>query len=93
MHLQVWLAGAVVRSVPVREHYSWVLCSRTLPQGETMLKGRKVTCFHSIKDDVTNAGGSYVDQEVVIDGNLITSRKPDDLPAFVAALITAIKSD
>ena len=38
------------------------------------LKGRKVTCFHSIKDDVTNAGGTYVDQEVCIDGNVITSQ-------------------
>ncbi|AMV29658.1 Putative cysteine protease YraA [Gemmata sp. SH-PL17] len=62
-------------------HGPWVLCSTTA------LKGKKVTCFHSIKDDVTNAGGTYVDQEVVIDGNVITSRTPDDLPAFVVAII------
>ena len=62
-------------------HGPWVLCSTTA------LKGRKVTCFHSIKDDVTNAGGTYVDQEVCIDGNVITSRTPDDLPAFVVAII------
>ena len=62
-------------------HGPWVLCSTTA------LKGRKVTCFHSIKDDVTNAGGTYVDQEVVIDGNVITSRTPEDLPAFVVALM------
>ena len=43
-------------------HGPWVLCSTAA------LKGRKVTCFHSIKDDVTNAGGTYVDQEVCIDG-------------------------
>ncbi|HEY1191740.1 MAG TPA: type 1 glutamine amidotransferase domain-containing protein [Gemmata sp.] len=68
-------------------HGPWVLCSRLFPQGETPLKGRKVTCFHSIKDDVQNAGGVYVDQEVVADGNIITSRTPEDLPAFVVALM------
>ena len=68
-------------------HGPWVLCSRLLPQGETPLKGRKVTCFHSIKDDVQNAGEVYVDQEVCIDGNIITSRTPEDLPAFVVALM------
>ncbi len=65
-------------------HGPWVLCSTTV------LKGRKVTCFHSIKDDVTNAGGTYVDQEVCIDGNVITSRTPEDLPAFVVALMEAM---
>jgi protease I len=55
------------------------------------LKGRKVTCFHSIKDDVQNAGGVYVDQEVCIDGNVITSRTPEDLPAFVVALIEMMR--
>lgn len=66
-------------------HGPWVLCSTSA------LKGRKVTCFHSIKDDVTNAGGTYVDQEVCIDGNVITSRTPDDLPAFVAALMEMMR--
>ena len=66
-------------------HGPWVLCSTPA------LKGRKVTCFHSIKDDVTNAGGTYVDQEVVIDGNVITSRTPDDLPAFVVALMELMR--
>jgi protease I len=72
-------------------HGPWVLCSRLLPQGETPLKGRKVTCFHSIKDDVQNAGGVYVDQEVCVDGNVITSRTPDDLPAFMVALMEMIR--
>ncbi len=72
-------------------HGPWVLCSRILPQGESPLKGRKVTCFHSIKDDVMNAGGTYTDQEVVIDGNIITSRTPDDLPAFVVALMEQMR--
>jgi len=62
-------------------HGPWVLCSTTA------LKGRKATCFASIKDDVVNAGATYVDKEVVVDGNLITSRTPDDLPAFVVALM------
>ena len=48
-----------------------------------ILKGRQATCFFAIKDDVINAGAKYVDQEVVVDGNLVTSRKPDDLPAFM----------
>ena len=55
------------------------------------LKGRKATCFFAIKDDVINAGGKYVDAEVVRDGNIITSRKPDDLPAFMQAVIQAAR--
>jgi protease I len=62
-------------------HGPWVLCSTSA------LQGRKATCFHSIKDDVQNAGGTYVDQEVCVDGNVITSRTPEDLPAFVVALM------
>jgi protease I len=65
-------------------HGPWVLCSTTA------LKGRKATGFHSIKDDVVNAGATFVDQEVCVDGNVITSRKPDDLPAFVAAILKAL---
>jgi protease I len=65
-------------------HGPWVLCSTP------GLRGRRVTCFASIKDDVTNAGATYVDEEVVVDGNLITSRTPDDLPAFTAALIRSL---
>jgi deglycase len=58
-------------------HALWVLCSAGI------LKGRTATCFFSIKDDVINAGAKYVDEEVVVDKNLVTSRKPDDLPAFM----------
>ena len=65
-------------------HGPWVLCSTEA------LKGRTATCFHSIKDDVRNAGATYVDKEVVVDGNVITSRKPDDLPAFVVAVMKAV---
>ncbi len=66
-------------------HGPWVLCSTQA------LKGKKATCFSAIKDDVINAGASYVDAEVVRDGNLITSRKPDDLPAFMINIIAAVK--
>jgi protease I len=66
-------------------HGPWVLCSTQA------LKGKKATCFFAIKDDVINAGGRYVDAEVVRDGNLITSRKPDDLPAFLTTILQAIK--
>ena len=65
-------------------HGPWVLCSTTA------LKGRKATCFHAIKDDVVNAGATYVNEEVVADGHVITSRTPDDLPAFVRAILKAM---
>ena len=54
------------------------------------LRGRMLTCWPSIAIDVKNAGGLYVDKPVVEDGNLITSRKPDDVPAFSEALIRAL---
>src|SRR3954471_7631251 len=66
-------------------HGPWVLCSTQA------LKGKKATCFFAIKDDVSNAGAHYVDAEVVRDGNLVTSRKPDDLPAFLQAIFQAVK--
>jgi protease I len=66
-------------------HGPWVLCSTQA------LKGRKATCFFAIKDDVINAGANYVDAEVVRDGNIITSRKPDDLPAFMQSIFQAVK--
>ncbi len=65
-------------------HAGWVLCSAGI------LKGRRVTCFSAIKDDVVNAGGLYEDAEVVVDRNLVTSRKPDDLPAFCRAAIQVL---
>src|SRR5688572_31306839 len=54
------------------------------------LKGRTLTCWPSIAIDVKNAGGLYVDKPVVEDGNLITSRKPDDVPMFSDAIIKAL---
>ncbi len=55
------------------------------------LRGKTVTCWPSIAIDVKNAGGLYVDKPVVIDGNIITSRKPDDIPAFSDAIIAALR--
>jgi deglycase len=54
------------------------------------LRGRTLTCWPSIAVDVKNAGGLYVDKPVVEDGNLITSRKPDDVPMFSEALLRAL---
>jgi len=65
-------------------HGPWVLCSAD------MLKGRRATCFFAIKDDVVHAGAKYEDAEVVVDGNLVTSRKPEDLPAFCRASIEVL---
>ena len=55
-----------------------------------VLRGRTLTCWPSIAVDVKNAGGLYVDKPVVEDGNLITSRRPDDVPAFNEAIIRAL---
>jgi protease I len=55
-----------------------------------ILEGKQATCFFAIKDDLVNAGATYVDAEVVVDGNLITSRIPSDLPAFCRAIIQAL---
>lgn len=67
-------------------HGPWVLVSAGL------LRGRRATCFFSIKDDIVGAGASYADAPVVIDGNVITSRNPADLPHFMIAVISAVKA-
>ncbi len=66
-------------------HGGWVLVSAGI------LKDKKATCFFAIKDDLVNAGAKYSDKEVVVDGNLITSRNPYDLPAFCAQIIKFLK--
>lgn len=68
-------------------HAAWV------PVSAGMLKGRRVTCVRAIKDDVVNAGAEYVDEPVVVDGNLISSRTPSDLPHFCRALIAALAAE
>jgi protease I len=75
------LAG---RPMAVICHAPWLLVSAGLA------KGRTLTSYYTIQDDIRNAGGNWMDQEVVLDGNLITSRSPADLPAFNRALLDAL---
>jgi protease I len=67
-------------------HGAWLMAS------SCELKGKKMTCFHSIKDDIIHAGAIYVDEPVVVDGHYVTSRTPKDLPVFVKTLIQVIES-
>ena len=62
-------------------HAPWLLVSAGI------VKNRRLTSFHTIQDDIRNAGGEWVDQEVATDKNWVTSRKPDDIPAFNQAMI------
>ena len=68
-------------------HGPWMLASAEVVAGKT------VTCFFGIKDDLVHAGALYKDAEVVVDGSLITSRQPADLPAFLDAIITALAGE
>ena len=68
-------------------HGPWLLVEADL------VRGRRVTSWPSIRTDLRNAGGEVVDEAAVTDGNIVTSRKPDDVPAFTAALIAAIEAD
>jgi len=74
--------GKVVASIC---HGGWVLVSAGV------LKGKTVTSFFAIKDDLVNAGAVFVDKEVAVDGNLITSRKPEDLPAFMREVLKRLR--
>lgn len=65
-------------------HGGWMLCSAHV------IKGKQATSYIAIKDDMENAGAKWVDREVVRDENIITSRKPDDLPAFMRTFIGAM---
>jgi len=62
-------------------HAPWELVSAGL------VTGRTLTSYHTIQDDIRNAGGDWIDSEVVEDGNWVTSRQPDDLPAFNRAML------
>ena len=65
-------------------HAGWMLVSAGV------LSGKKCTSFFAIKDDMINAGALWQDAEVVVDGNLITSRTPDDLPVFMRTVVAAL---
>ncbi|WP_395331903.1 type 1 glutamine amidotransferase domain-containing protein [Novosphingobium sp. BL-8H] len=69
------------KPVAVICHGPWLLVEADV------VDGRRLTSFSSIRTDIENAGGSWVDEEVVVDEGLVTSRKPDDLPAFCAKLV------
>jgi protease I len=64
-------------------HASWTLAEADV------VRGRRMTSWPSLQTDLRNAGAEWVDEEVVVDGQLVTSRKPDDLPAFTEAMVEA----
>jgi len=66
-------------------HGGWVLASAEV------LKGRNVTSYPGIKDDMVNAGAKWHDAEVIVDGNLVTSRRPDDLPSFMREFVGLLR--
>lgn len=79
---EIFLEGKVVGSIC---HGGWVLVSADI------VRGKKATCFFAIKDDLIAAGAKYIDAEVVVDKNLVTSRKPEDLTAFMVEMIRLLK--
>ena len=72
------------RTVAAICHAPWTLVEADV------LRGRTLTSWPSLQTDVRNAGATWVDEEVVVDGNLVTSRKPDDLPAFNTKLVELV---
>lgn len=80
----IWQAAEAKIVLAAICHGGWMLCCTNA------LKGRRATSFVAIKHDMLNAGANWVDEECVVDGNLITARKPDDLPAFCQAIIKAL---
>ena len=80
----IFKKGKIVASIC---HGGWVLASAGI------LKDRKATAFYAIKDDLINAGAEFIDKEVVVDENLITSRNPNDLTAFCVKIIERLKQN
>ena len=80
---------AAAKKIPLAAicHGPWMLCSTDA------LRGRRCTSYMSIVHDVVNAGGKWVDEECVVDGNIITSRCPDDLPAFMRAILQLVSGE
>lgn len=81
---RLYVDGRVVASIC---HGGWLLVSADIA------RGNKVTSFFAIKDDLIAAGGIYLDREVVVDKNLVTARKPEDLPRFVAEIIKLLRKN
>jgi len=82
-HARDWVQDFMEKGKPLAAicHAPWVLVSAD------MVTGKKLTSYYTIQDDIRNAGGEWVDNAVVVDGSLITSRQPDDLPAFDKAIL------
>ncbi|MDA0427133.1 type 1 glutamine amidotransferase domain-containing protein [Stutzerimonas frequens] len=74
------------KTIAVICHGGWLLISADL------VNGKRMTSWPSLTDDLKNAGAEWVDEQVVVDGHLISSRKPDDIPAFSQALIDALSA-
>ncbi len=79
---EMFAAGKLVAAIC---HGPWLLIS-----AKNIVEGKTVTSYPSLHDDLVNAGAEWVDEEVVVDGNLITSRKPADIPAFAAAIAESL---
>ena len=85
-HMVKLVRAAAAKNIPMAAicHGPWMLCSTDA------LKGKRCTSYMSIAHDVINAGGRWVDEECVVDGPIITSRTPDDLPAFSNAILQLV---
>ena len=79
-------AARANKTIAVICHGGWLLISADL------VNGKRMTSWPSLTDDLQNAGAEWVDEQVVVDGHLISSRKPDDIPAFSQALIDALSA-
>jgi protease I len=88
-HMVRFVQEAAEAKIPIAAicHGPWMLCSTDA------LKGRRATSYMSIVHDVTNAGATWVDEECVVDGPVITSRVPDDLPAFMRAILQTLAGE
>ncbi|HLG71919.1 MAG TPA: type 1 glutamine amidotransferase domain-containing protein, partial [Chloroflexota bacterium] len=83
---QTFVRHFAERNMPIAAicHAPWLLASAGL------VRGRKLTSYHTIRDDMRNAGAEWVNQEVCTDGNLVTSRQPSDIPAFNTEVIAML---
>jgi len=83
-----FVRAAAAKKIPLAAicHGPWMLCSTDT------LKGKRCTSYMSIVHDVLNAGGKWVDEACVVDRNIITARTPDDLPAFMQAILTLLET-